>query len=107
MYLMDCVITSINVINRFFFRIPKEATSHLSPVKKRVKENTPPHQQHSTVTSSSHLSSDWLSHTTPNTQRHKSQRQPIVIGDDSPSPAVSVITISSDDEEEEGHFNKR
>lgn len=74
----------------------KEAPStHLSPVKKRVKENTPPETLlHKNV---SQLI-DWS----------QQSRQPIVIAD-TPSPAVSVITISSDsdDDSESKHHRGR
>ncbi|XP_077994181.1 homeodomain-interacting protein kinase 1-like isoform X2 [Glandiceps talaboti] len=96
----------------------------LSPQKnKRVKENTPPvalQPSVTTVTSTSTVSSHTVHNEGPlvdsrttilglpktETGRHhtknksySTQRQPIVIPD-TPSPAVSVITISSDSEEE-------
>ncbi|XP_050410933.1 homeodomain-interacting protein kinase 2 isoform X1 [Patella vulgata] len=80
----------------------KEVTStQLSPVKKRVKESTPPQVDHQTRDEMLHIS-DWSalrSHVPPD------QRQTIVIRD-SPSPANSVITISSDSEDD-GDGNRR
>ena len=81
----------------FSSRCQKEATSHLSPVKKRVKENTPPHTQ-----KDGHhhqQQQDWIGGGNNNSvPRSGETRQTIVIAD-SPSP-VSVITISSDSEDE-------
>ena len=130
-------------MNFFLYsRYQKEVppASHLSPVKKRVKENTPPDQTHFSV-------GNWSSGQSGQQQqtkgRHhhghhhgnqrlgvsprqnngnplgsngsggrnngpgvfKEQRQTIVIGD-SPSPAVSVITISSDSDDEPRHSPK-
>ena len=97
----------------------EQASSHLSPVKKRVKENTPPSGS-STVTNSS--AATWPSHKESKSSKgvhashsqgaaspkeaYKEQRQTIVIPD-TPSPAVSVITISSDSEEEEKHCSPK
>ncbi|XP_013401549.1 homeodomain-interacting protein kinase 2 isoform X2 [Lingula anatina] len=80
-------------------RSNKEITSHLSPVKKRVKENTPPHTQSKAASPDR---SSWPRSKTSVTSTkvaYKEQRQTIVISD-TPSPAISVITISSDSEEE-------
>ncbi|XP_067121428.1 homeodomain-interacting protein kinase 2 isoform X4 [Centruroides vittatus] len=110
----------------------KESNSiHLSPVKKRVKENTPPkwdipsqnivtsttQSQNSVVNPSSLLmcagsplsgsNMRWHPQITKHsrtktvvlTPDHEQQRRTIVICD-TPSPAISVITISSDSEEE-------
>ncbi|XP_014666997.1 PREDICTED: homeodomain-interacting protein kinase 2-like [Priapulus caudatus] len=72
----------------------KEAASQLSPVKKRVKENTPP---------------DVVRHVAPNHHRAApppaslaaaTARRPTIIIADTPSPAISVITISSDSDDE-------
>ncbi|CAH1787334.1 unnamed protein product [Owenia fusiformis] len=84
----------------------KESTSQSSPVKKRVKENTPPHTVTSqTAHSESSSKARWVNGgqerskvKTPD-EAYNTQRQTIVIPD-TPSPAVSVITISSDSEEE-------
>ncbi|XP_064634600.1 homeodomain-interacting protein kinase 2-like isoform X2 [Lineus longissimus] len=86
--------------------VTKEVTSHLSPVKKRVKGSTPMQSATATVTRRhSPPLPDW-----PNVNRSKvgsspkgtqsNQRQPVVIVD-TPSPAISVITISSDSEDED------
>ncbi|XP_033751772.1 homeodomain-interacting protein kinase 2-like isoform X2 [Pecten maximus] len=73
----------------------KEPTStHLSPVKKRVKENTPPDsllQQ-----DAAQALCNW------SMSQGREQRQPIVIAD-TPSPAVSIITISSDSDDDADH----
>ncbi len=95
-------------------RCQKEAVSHLSPVKKRVKENTPPHTTTSTSQQSQHHKSeqqhseqqqgfqDWS-----NVQQRSAgeTRQTIVIAD-SPSP-VSVITISSDSEDDDNRCSPK
>lgn len=70
----------------------KEPTStHLSPVKKRVKENTPPD---TLLPHEAALLCDWT-----NGNRPGRERQTIVIAD-TPSPAHSIITISSDSEDD-------
>ena len=72
----------------------KEPTStHLSPVKKRVKENTPPE---SLMPQESTLLCDW---TNGNGVAPGRERQTIVIAD-TPSPSHSIITISSDSEDD-------
>ena len=80
-------------------RFQKEAiSSHLSPVKKRAKENTPPNTNAAQVPAHT---TDWQrGSTTAKTSSYKTQRHTIVIPD-TPSPAVSVITISSDSDSEE------
>ena len=82
-------------------RFQKEAvSSHLSPVKKRAKENTPPNTTTNAAQVSAHTA-DWQrGSTTSKTSSYKTQRQTIVIPD-TPSPAVSVITISSDSDSED------
>eukprot|EP00918_Siedleckia_nematoides_P040821 GHVU01088599.1.p1 GENE.GHVU01088599.1~~GHVU01088599.1.p1 ORF type:complete len:1194 (+),score=167.84 GHVU01088599.1:176-3757(+) len=72
-------------------RSQKETTIHLSPVKKRVKENTPPQTTSDKVCKEGSPESN---------ESYKEQRQTIVIPD-TPSPAVSIITISSDSEDED------
>ncbi|XP_066580297.1 homeodomain-interacting protein kinase 2 isoform X4 [Amia ocellicauda] len=71
---------------------------------KRVKENTPPRcavVQSSSSGCSTSLACSWGEPASSTTRDHH-QRQTIVIPD-TPSPAVSVITISSDTDEEEDH----
>ncbi|KAK2189919.1 hypothetical protein NP493_94g05019 [Ridgeia piscesae] len=78
-------------------------SSHLSPVKKRAKENTPPGMTttDSTTTQVATHTTDWQrGNSTTKTSSYKTQRHTIVIPD-TPSPAVSVITISSDSDSEE------
>lgn len=89
----------------------KKETQQLSPVKKRVKESTPPSsmRRHS-PTSSSHWQEQSVQshhHSSKHSSSHNVEHQPIttvrqqtITIDDSPSPAVSVITISSDSEDE-------
>ena len=85
----------------------KDRSSHQSPVKKRVKESTPPQAGPSTEEllpyhELSEASKMWLHSTsTANKQRNNPRQQPIVIADDSPSPVDNVITISSESEEED------
>ncbi|UYV68847.1 HIPK1 [Cordylochernes scorpioides] len=80
------------------------SATHLSPVKKRVKENTPPKWEsfHTTTTAAPTANSGRWEGRTHRTEKHhhshQPQRQTIVIRD-TPSP-VSVITISSDSEDE-------
>ncbi|XP_061166876.1 homeodomain-interacting protein kinase 2-like isoform X2 [Saccostrea echinata] len=74
------------------------ASTHLSPVKKRVKENTPPE---TLVPDDNALLQEWADNL--KTRRSgKEQKQTIVIAD-TPSPTPSIITISSDSEEEGEH----
>lgn len=79
----------------------KEPTStHLSPVKKRVKENTPPDsllQQEAALL-------DWTN-ANNNIPRGR-DRQTIVIAD-TPSPAHSIITISSDSDDDGDGSHRR
>lgn len=94
-------------------RVQKEATStQLSPVKKRVKENTPPQSlaaNHRSLPADLNVPATWAE-TLPAVKwsgSRRDHRQTIVIAD-TPSPAVSVITISSDSEEdEEGKLLRR
>ena len=99
--------------------MPKEqASTQLSPVKKRVKENTPPQnynsnsggsRSHNVAQVDASVPATWAE-TLPAVKyggSRRDHRQTIVIGD-SPSPSVSVITISSDSEEdEEGKVSRR
>ncbi|XP_067654332.1 homeodomain-interacting protein kinase 2-like isoform X1 [Haliotis asinina] len=89
-------------------RSNKEVTStQFSPVKKRVKENSPP--QSEVVGQDETLQiSDWSGSLRPNVP-HSNSRHTIVIRD-TPSPAVSVITISSDSDDDvdsSGHHSHR
>ncbi|KYN15433.1 Homeodomain-interacting protein kinase 2 [Trachymyrmex cornetzi] len=89
----------------------KKETQQLSPVKKRVKESTPPssmrrhspssHWQEQPVQSHHHGSKHSSSH---NVEHHPvaSVRQQTITIDDTPSPAVSVITISDSEDETPG-----
>lgn len=91
-------------------RVTKElASTQLSPVKKRVKENTPPQSNHGNnnhrapaVSSDALVPSTWAEAlpTVKYAGSRRDHRQTIVIAD-SPSPSVSVITISSDSEEDD------
>ena len=102
-------------------RVTKEqASTQLSPVKKRVKENTPPqynnNNNNNSMATATHGRSGGNVQQTDTTANvpttwtetlpavkytgSRRDRQPIVIAD-SPSPAVSVITISSDSEEDD------
>lgn len=73
-------------------------STHLSPVKKRVKENTPPE---TFVPEDSALLQEWADNLKTR-QSGREQKQMIVIAD-TPSPTPSIITISSDSEEEGEH----
>jgi len=79
--------------------------NHLSPVKKRVKENTPPQKENA----SSSKSGSECSHLWSKTKQDKAAAAAaaaaaaLVITLDSPSPSVSRITLSSDSEEENTH----
>ncbi|WAR02727.1 HIPK2-like protein [Mya arenaria] len=97
-------------------RVTKEqASTHLSPVKKRVKENTPPQNYNNNHNNNNAAVAGTRSGVVPAVDTNvpaswaeppvkygsrRDHRQTIVIGD-SPSPSVSVITISSDSEEDE------
>ncbi|GFQ89376.1 homeodomain-interacting protein kinase 2 [Trichonephila clavata] len=91
----------------------------LSPVKKRVKESTPPKWESNSCLQNSHnlppdqnccpSISQWdISRPTKTHERSKfivsgsdkEQQRPTIIINDTPSPVVSVITISSDSDEE-------
>jgi len=90
----------------------KKETQQLSPVKKRVKESTPPssmrrhspssHWQEQPV-QSHHHSSKHSSHNVEH-QPVASVRQQTITIDDTPSPAVSVITISDSEDEAPGKW---
>ena len=85
------------------------ASTQLSPVKKRVKESTPPHTKEQVVRENAVVPASWAE-TLPTVKwsgSRRDHRQTIVIAD-TPSPSVSVITISSDDDEdEEGKQHRR
>ncbi|XP_011493916.1 PREDICTED: homeodomain-interacting protein kinase 2 isoform X2 [Ceratosolen solmsi marchali] len=107
----------------------KKEQQQLSPVKKRVKESTPPsnlrrQQQHQHSPPPMQSSSSWQSqpiiqssqshhHTTSKYHQHQQQQQPehhqvsyvrqqTITIHDTPSPAVSVITISDSEDESPG-----
>ncbi|XP_028049724.1 homeodomain-interacting protein kinase 2 isoform X6 [Monomorium pharaonis] len=92
----------------------KKETQQLSPVKKRVKESTPPSsmRRHS-PTSSSHWQEQPVHthhhHSSKHSSSHNVEHQPVasvrqqtITIDDTPSPAVSVITISDSEDEAPG-----
>lgn len=90
-------------------RVIKEpASTQLSPVKKRVKESTPPHKEQ-TVREETAVPATWAE-TLPTVKwsgSRRDHRQTIVIAD-TPSPSVSVITISSDsDDDDDGKHHRR
>lgn len=81
----------------------KDSSVQLSPVKKRVKECSPPQQQQQQYRGrNTPVQQPWQ-------QQHQQQqhfngnarnpRQPTITIEDTPSPAVSVITISDSDDE--------
>lgn len=83
----------------------KEATQ-LSPVKKRVKEGTPPshrdgHHHHRQQQQQQSSPQYWHVHNSHllNASSHANPRQQTITIEDTPSPAVSVITISDSDDE--------
>ncbi|XP_011868190.1 PREDICTED: homeodomain-interacting protein kinase 2 isoform X2 [Vollenhovia emeryi] len=90
----------------------KKETQQLSPVKKRVKESSPPmilrrpsplnnHWQEQSVQSHHHSSKHSSSHNVEH-QPVASVRQQTITIDDTPSPAVSIITISDSEDEAPG-----
>ncbi|XP_050481132.1 homeodomain-interacting protein kinase 2 isoform X13 [Bombus huntii] len=90
----------------------KKETQQLSPVKKRVKESTPPsntrrhspssgHWQQQPMQQHHHSSKHSSSHNVEHHQVTSGRQQTITIHD-TPSPAVSVITISDSDDETPG-----
>ncbi|XP_076475591.1 homeodomain interacting protein kinase isoform X8 [Bombus vancouverensis nearcticus] len=90
----------------------KKETQQLSPVKKRVKESTPPsntrrhspssgHWQQQPMQQHHHSSKHNSSHNVEHHQVTSGRQQTITIHD-TPSPAVSVITISDSDDETPG-----
>ena len=89
-----------------YSRCQNQPASHLSPVKKRVKGSSPYHLEAKAVSAAEAtpevIAMRKAKGTAPggSARGYKEQRQPIVIPD-TPSPAVSVITISSDSEEDE------
>ncbi|XP_011344756.1 homeodomain-interacting protein kinase 2 isoform X2 [Ooceraea biroi] len=91
----------------------KKETQQLSPVKKRVKESTPPSsmRRHSPASShwqdqpvQSHHHSGKHSSSSHNVEHQPvaTARQQTITIDDTPSPAVSVITISDSEDEVAG-----
>ncbi|XP_063983186.1 homeodomain-interacting protein kinase 2 isoform X3 [Diachasmimorpha longicaudata] len=91
----------------------KKETQQLSPVKKRVKESTPPssmrrhspsngHWQQQSVQSSHHHSGKHASNHNAEHQQVAAVRQQTITIHDTPSPAVSVITISDSEDETPG-----
>ena len=87
----------------------KDPSVQSSPVKKRVKECTPPEQQQQQYgrrnSSSQGQHSTWHQ---PSSSQHnyggsgRNPRQPTITIEDTPSPAVSVITISDSDDDTGG-----
>lgn len=93
----------------------KKETQQLSPVKKRVKESTPPssmrrhspssgHWQQQSGQSSHHHSGKHASNHNTEHQQVAAVRQQTITIHDTPSPAVSVITISDSDDETPGKW---
>ncbi|XP_071863284.1 homeodomain interacting protein kinase isoform X13 [Bombus fervidus] len=90
----------------------KKETQQLSPVKKRVKESTPPSNMRRHSPSSSHWQQQPMQqhhHSSKHSSSHNvehhqvtSGRQQTITIHDTPSPAVSVITISDSDDETSG-----
>ena len=85
--------------------VDKKESVHLSPVKKRVKESSPPQQQQQQNEQYRRRNSPvqhWQ-HPQQHSQQHynngRNHRQPTITIEDTPSPAVSVITISDSDDE--------
>ncbi|XP_015913642.1 homeodomain-interacting protein kinase 2 isoform X2 [Parasteatoda tepidariorum] len=102
----------------------REISHHLSPARKRMKESNSPKWEHSSLNTSSNMfmaSSNqsktlpnqtihWTSHNSKPTFKASSKQinivperevpKPTIVICDTPSPAVSVITISSDSEDE-------
>ncbi|KAF6216142.1 hypothetical protein GE061_000481 [Apolygus lucorum] len=85
-------------------RHDKKDPLHLSPVKKRVKESTPPIECSGMRIRNRHSPAQWQNHPTTiqqhSSSNHVSSRQQTITIHDTPSPPVSVITIS--DSEDEG-----
>ncbi|XP_065159459.1 homeodomain-interacting protein kinase 2 isoform X3 [Atheta coriaria] len=78
----------------------KKEQTQLSPVKKRVKESTPPHDN-SYRNRNSHVSShNWNHQQVQTKQEPSSTRQHTILINDTPSPAVSIITISDSEDDE-------
>ncbi|XP_071642171.1 uncharacterized protein Hipk isoform X8 [Temnothorax longispinosus] len=90
----------------------KKETQQLSPVKKRVKESTPPSSMRRHSPSSSHWQEQPVQshhHSSKHSSSHNVEHQPVatvrqqtITIDDTPSPAVSVITISDSEDETPG-----
>ncbi|XP_017767875.1 PREDICTED: homeodomain-interacting protein kinase 2 isoform X2 [Nicrophorus vespilloides] len=85
----------------------KKEQTQLSPVKKRVKESTPPSDQsYAQHSRRNHSPINNWHHTQVHTKQEPSSgRQHTITINDTPSPAVSVITIS--DSEDEGSNQKK
>ncbi|XP_054261032.1 homeodomain-interacting protein kinase 2 isoform X2 [Macrosteles quadrilineatus] len=78
----------------------KKETTQLSPVKKRVKEGTPPTASCSARNRDRHSPTWQQSSSTHHTQtQHCNTRNQTITIRDTPSPAVSVITISDSEDE--------
>ncbi|EEB09942.1 hipk, putative [Pediculus humanus corporis] len=93
---------------------PKKEVTQLSPVKKRVKEGTPPNENQRTHRDTHHRAPPHGQNGSPNywhqqtgTQGVNGNRQQTITIEDTPSPAVSVITISDSDDETPGKSNNR
>ncbi|KAK6625837.1 hypothetical protein RUM43_006136 [Polyplax serrata] len=91
----------------------KEATQ-LSPVKKRVKEGTPPNENqrthreaHNRTLQGQSASPNYWHNQQSAAQVGNGNRQQTITIDDTPSPAVSVITISDSDDEAPGKNSNR
>ena len=84
----------------------KKDPTQLSPVKKRVKENSPAQSEQYRQRNSPH---HWQQQQLQHQQQHypRSNRQPTITIEDTPSPAVSVITISDSDDEGANHKSVR
>lgn len=92
----------------------KKETQQLSPVKKRVKESTPPSNMRRHSPSSSHWQQQPMQqhhHSSKHSSSHNvehhqvtSGRQQTITIHDTPSPAVSVITISDSEDETPGKW---
>ena len=86
--------------------VDKKESVHLSPVKKRVKESSPPQQQQQQQNEQYRRRNSPVQHwqhQQQHSQQHynngRNHRQPTITIEDTPSPAVSVITISDSDDE--------
>ena len=81
-------------------RYQKEAAvNHLSPVKKRVKENTPPQKEEEEESTLDSDRSIWTASKKSTAMKPETGVDQIITLD-SPSPSVSRVTLSTDSEEE-------